>query len=351
MGIKKMSTKEELAALTKDFVSKIADLSEHLENEKAMNEEVKMENKELRQREGEWKGKIDEMIVEMEEMKRDKIEDLNELDAMKRRNQEIMADKEGMMVQIEHYKEQLKEIKTKLSAFENAQREPEMNAFEVDTNTYPSSKKKERTIFKRSGNVKSPDNGWNWNIGKREEEPSRSSTISTFKSDDRGVTGVPVMRFNDEAIMRMNSYSSSTERVHESLPGTPSTVSTAVLGREESVNGQSTLKSSWETKKVRYWDMTAAKWRVLCKSSITIVTEIEGKLMIQIEDKNNSDNIIYKHMMPSEKEAQLVVDPKKKTCQWLVGMDLARNEEKIVVLVTFKKVIDVEAFSGMFKLQ
>merc|ERR1712176_1095138 len=93
--------------------------------------------------------------------------------------------------------------------------------------------------------------------------------------------------------------------VSNSLPGTPSSVASTIAGRDGNV--ESTILKSWETKKVRYWDQEAIKWKVLCKSSVTIVTENAGKRMIQIEDRNNADNVIFKHVMPSSKEGMVVM--------------------------------------------
>ena len=71
--------------------------------------------------------------------------------------------------------------------------------------------------------------------------------------------------------------------------------------------------------------------------------------MIQVEDRNDPDKILLKHAMPSSpQEAHLNVDSKKKTCQWMVRRDMARNQDQLVVLVAFKSHSDFERFQQMF---
>ena len=97
---------------------------------------------------------------------------------------------------------------------------------------------------------------------------------------------------------------------------------------------------------MRLWDIQKEKWVVLSRKSTTNVWEVETGLMIEIVDRDKTQDVLLKHDVPTV--PRLITDSKKKTCQYAISNDMVRNEVALAAIVAFKSHVDFEMFSEIF---
>jgi len=343
---KERVSKKDSEKMKKEFMAKIRDLQRECDQKQSTNDELEAERERLTESNNELTASNEEMTVQLADLRVRRKEWLEERHSIKaalqRENRNVVEwtrKSKDVEAENERLREQLEVIKAKLSAFERGSQS--QNGKEtVDWNDANGSASNKKSKSKWEWTVNGDGAGNAKDYKDPKDRMQRTSSTSTEH------------RFDDEALLR--TASSSTELRDESLPITPSSVSSRSKSRSRTAgDAQSVpmLMESWESKKVRVWNLEKAKWMVLSKNTTTNVHEVDSALIISVEDRspNMGGKVLLKHKLPSMEDSKMVLDAKKKTCQWYVAEDMARNECGMAVMVSFKSLSDLERFANMIR--